>query len=105
MDVIWSQVWQVIVLPVLSGMAGFLQVNWNNYMVDNKFDKFEWAETIRTFFKLGIPAFGAWLALNGFGVEVEAWVPTLTVIVLYWVTRMFKTDVVSLKKEELKRKA
>jgi len=102
MVVDWSQAWQILALPIISGMFGFLQTNWANYMIDNKFDKFEWTETIKTLFKLGIPAFAAWLVLNGFGVEVNAWAAALIPISAYWISRIFKTDTVSLNKTKAK---
>jgi len=94
----WTQLWQVVVLPIASGLVGFIQNNWEAYMADNKLDKFEWMEIIKTVFRFGIPSMLLWLTLQGFDIDVEAWAPTLGVLAAYWVTRLFNAKPVVVKK-------
>jgi hypothetical protein len=89
MAIDWTQFWQVVVIPIGSGLAGFAQNNWDAYMADNKLDKFEWMEVIKTILKLGIPSLLLWLTLQGFDIDVAAWAPTLVVVTAYWITRLF----------------
>jgi hypothetical protein len=85
----WTQLWSIVGLPVLSGLAGFAQNNWENFMADNKLDKYEWKKIVETVLKLGIPSILLWLTLQGFNIDVDAWVPTITIIAGYWINRLF----------------
>lgn len=96
----WTQIWQMIGLPVASGLLGWFQ----NAAQDGQFSKYEVVKGIETIIKLGVPATAGWLALNGFGVDVEAWAVAAIPIALYWLYKIFKlpqtTTAVSSKKKE-----
>ena len=81
-----TQFWQVVAIPVISGLFGWFK----NAAEDGEFSKYEIGKGIKTLITLGLPAVAIWLALDGFGIDVSAYAVALIPVVVYWTLKLLK---------------
>jgi hypothetical protein len=82
----WTQFWQVVAVPVGSGLLGWFQ----NAAEDGEFTKYEIMMGVETVIKLGAPALALWIIGNGFGIDLQAYVAAAIPVAIYWVRKLFK---------------
>jgi len=84
----WTQFWQVVAVPVLSGGFGWLQ----NALEDKVLSKYEILKGLETILKLGAPGLALWLFADGLGFNIQAYVAVLVPTAIYWLYKLFKVE-------------
>jgi len=84
----WTQLWQIVVLPTISGLLGWFQ----NATQDGKFSKYELLKGLETIIKLGAPALALWLVGTGLGIDIQAYVAAAIPVAIYWLYKLFKVE-------------
>ena len=82
----WTQFWQVVAVPVGSGLFGWFQ----NAAEDGVFTKYEILKGFETVIALGMPAVALWLVADGFGLDIQAYVAAAVPVAIYWLRKLFK---------------
>ena len=81
----WTQLWQIVAVPVVSGLLGWFQ----NAAQDGKFTKYEILKGLETIIRMGAPGLALWLVGNGIGIDIQGYVAAAIPVAVYWLYKIF----------------